>query len=99
MRSFGNLNGSGWDYYTVYLNQSLMSRNGSGEAAFINSNKWAITAYQYNSSDPSKPIQVTAASPVPGPLPILGVGAAFGWSRKIRRRIKASAAAAPKSTN
>lgn len=27
----------------------------------------------------------------PGPLPILGAGAAFGFSRKIRRRIKASA--------
>jgi len=27
---------------------------------------------------------------VPGPLPVLGVGATFGWSRKIRKRIKAS---------
>lgn len=26
----------------------------------------------------------------PGPLPILGAGAAFGFSRKLRRRIKAS---------
>lgn len=25
---------------------------------------------------------------VPGPLPLLGAGAAFGWSRKLRRRIK-----------
>ena len=24
---------------------------------------------------------------VPGPLPLLGVGAALGWSRKLRRRI------------
>ena len=28
---------------------------------------------------------------VPGPLPLLGAGAAFGWSRKIRRQIKRSA--------
>jgi hypothetical protein len=28
------------------------------------------------------------APPVPGPLPILGAGMAFGWSRKIRKRIK-----------
>ncbi|MFN9621793.1 MAG: hypothetical protein ACK587_02995 [Cyanobacteriota bacterium] len=28
---------------------------------------------------------------VPGPLPILGAGAAFGWSRRIRRRIAKSA--------
>jgi hypothetical protein len=27
---------------------------------------------------------------VPGPLPILGVGAAFGWSRSLRRRIKSA---------
>jgi hypothetical protein len=27
---------------------------------------------------------------VPGPLPILGVGAAFGYSRKLRKRIKLS---------
>jgi hypothetical protein len=26
--------------------------------------------------------------PVPGPLPILGAAAAFGWSRKIRKRVK-----------
>ena len=25
--------------------------------------------------------------PVPGPLPLLGAGAAFGWSRRLRRRI------------
>ena len=29
-------------------------------------------------------------APVPGPLPILGAGAAFGWSRKLRRRISTS---------
>jgi hypothetical protein len=29
-------------------------------------------------------------NPVPGPLPILGAGAAFGFSRRLRRRINAS---------
>ncbi len=29
--------------------------------------------------------------PVPGPLPLLGVGAAFGWSRRLRQRIARSA--------
>jgi len=28
-----------------------------------------------------------AAAAVPGPLPLLGVAAAFGWSRRLRRRI------------
>jgi MYXO-CTERM domain-containing protein len=27
------------------------------------------------------------AAPVPGPLPLLGAGAAFGWSRRLRKRI------------
>ena len=30
---------------------------------------------------------------VPGPLPLLGAGAAFGWSRRLRRRISESAEA------
>ena len=29
--------------------------------------------------------------PVPGPLPLLGASAAFGWSRQLRRRIQAKA--------
>ena len=24
---------------------------------------------------------------VPGPLPVVGIGAAFGWSRQLRRRV------------
>ncbi len=40
----------------------------------------------------SESIQVVLAAPasaVPGHLPLLGAGAAFGWSRKLRRRIGA----------
>jgi len=35
--------------------------------------------------------QTTPQDRVPGPLPLLGAGAAFGFSRRIRSRIKASA--------
>ena len=28
---------------------------------------------------------------VPGPLPVVGAGAAFGWSRQLRRRLKTTA--------
>ena len=38
----------------------------------------------------SETIQVILGSPaaaVPGPLPLLGAGAAFGWSRRLRKRI------------
>jgi hypothetical protein len=34
--------------------------------------------------------EVEDYAPVPGPLPLLGVGAAFGFSRKLRKRIKTS---------
>jgi len=34
--------------------------------------------------------QVNGTSSVPGPLPLLGAGAAFGFSRRIRSRIKAA---------
>jgi uncharacterized repeat protein (TIGR03803 family) len=30
----------------------------------------------------------SGTAPVPGPLPLMGVTAAFGWSRKLRRRIQ-----------
>ena len=33
---------------------------------------------------------VTSSTPVPGPLPLLGAAAAFGCSRKLRKRIKQS---------
>jgi hypothetical protein len=48
----------------------------------------------YNSSSTSaNTLLFTAASPasVPGPLPLFGAGAAFGWSRRLRRRIKSPA--------
>jgi hypothetical protein len=32
--------------------------------------------------------------PVPGPLPLFGAAAAFGWSRKLRRRVSATNIAA-----
>jgi MYXO-CTERM domain-containing protein len=36
-------------------------------------------------ADPCAPVP----SSVPGPLPLLGAGAAFGWSRRLRKRIAA----------
>ena len=38
-----------------------------------------------------------SAAPVPGPLPALGAGAAFGFSRKLRKRIKGSTNPVPNS--
>ena len=50
--------------------------------------------YTYDTSPGStNTLRFTAASPasVPGPLPLFGAGAAFGWSRRLRRRIKSPA--------
>ena len=41
----------------------------------------------FTSDHPSVTVFV---QPVPGPLPILGAAAAFGWSRKLRKRLKSS---------
>ncbi len=35
----------------------------------------------------SESIKLFVGQEVPGPLPLLGAGAAFGWSRRLRRRI------------
>jgi hypothetical protein len=40
------------------------------------------------------PPSATQAATVPGPLPLFGAGAAFGWSRRLRRRQAMSAPAA-----
>jgi hypothetical protein len=40
-------------------------------------------------------VPYTPPAPVPGPLPLLGVGAAFGYSRRLRRRVSAGKARLP----
>jgi len=52
----------------------VTSPNGSGA-----NNTGAIFAFDSGVRD---------SNPVPGPLPLMGAGAAFGWSRKLRRRIQ-----------
>jgi hypothetical protein len=42
----------------------------------------------------SETINVKVGNPVPGPLPVLGAGAAFGFSRRLRQRIQRSQVAA-----
>jgi MYXO-CTERM domain-containing protein len=37
------------------------------------------------------------APPVPGPLPLLGAGAAWGWSRRYRQRIATPGITAPRA--
>ena len=55
----------------------------------------SIANRRFSNSDSytSSSLVFTPASPasVPGPLPLFGAGAAFGWSRRLRRRIKSPA--------
>lgn len=72
-----------------FLNMSnslgLQGPQGIPLSPFLNvSNTWTNTSLSIE--------QVTNSyTQTPGPLPILGAGAAFGFSRKLRNRIKASA--------
>ena len=49
------------------------------------------TSASGNLSTVGASFDTTQATSVPGPLPILGAGAAFGFSRKLRKRIKQAA--------
>jgi len=100
MRVFGNYIDSAtdtWTSYQIFLNESLMQRNPyDGEAAFTNSALWSVTAAnaqgQYTTA--TGPMLLGGSGPssqVPGPLPLLGAGAAFGWSRRLRRQLRATA--------
>jgi hypothetical protein len=61
---------------------------GTLSSAFTNT--FNVTSQGFTSFDNSVN-QSAATSSVPGPLPILGAGAAFGFSRRLRSRIKAAA--------
>jgi hypothetical protein len=42
-------------------------------------------------------INVYVAPPAPGPLPLLGAGAAFGWTRRLRKRASSASITSPKA--
>jgi hypothetical protein len=100
MRAFGNLvSGSPntWTSYQIFLNETLMTRNGKGEAAFTSNALWSVTtsnsASQFTTATGPMRLGGSGPSPssqVPGPLPLLGAGAAFGWSRRLRRQLRAT---------
>jgi hypothetical protein len=75
----------------ILLNQSTgpLGRNlNLTQATFAIGNK--VTASFNGPQQITNTITQKSASSVPGPLPILGAGLAFGYSRKLRSRIKSS---------
>jgi MYXO-CTERM domain-containing protein len=51
----------------------------------------------YTANDTINLIAGSSSAAVPGPLPLLGAGAAFGWSRRLRKRIAAPLSTPPQA--
>jgi hypothetical protein len=51
----------------------------------------------YTANDTINLIAGPPSAAVPGPLPLLGAGAAFGWSRRLRKRIAAPSITPPQA--
>jgi hypothetical protein len=62
----------------------------SGDAIFLPIQEKATYSGSINITTGAVTQYVDRINQTPGPLPILGAGAAFGFSRKLRSRIKAS---------
>jgi hypothetical protein len=74
------------DYISKYLGQYYGPQSGGPGTASAYVMDWC---FQGSNCDKNYAFRVDAQS-VPGPLPILGIGAAFGFSRKLRKRINYS---------
>jgi len=74
------------DYISKYLGQYYGPQSGGTGTASAYVMDWC---FQGSNCDKNYAFRVDAQS-VPGPLPILGIGAAFGFSRKLRKRINYS---------
>jgi hypothetical protein len=79
-----------WENIQFFINESLMTRTGYGESPFGNSAKWVVTTTGSSDRSASSSGLLFIGAEVPGPLPILGAGAAFGWSRRMRMIFKRS---------
>jgi MYXO-CTERM domain-containing protein len=83
-----------------FLNPSPASYDYFGSSVALSGNNALIgaygentasgAAYLYASTSSSPPTQ---AQSVPGPLPLLGLGAAFAWSRRLRNKYRNAAQA------
>jgi len=78
---------------TNFAPSPLLANASSGQSGVFNPNTTSTNIVYTFSTTGTKRIRgaSTDYSSVPGPLPILGVAAAFGFSRRLRRRIKSSA--------
>ena len=76
---------TGWSYSTAQLAQQFDNIS-EGDAILVQDD----LGNSYMMVDPTLS-SLPVTTPVPGPLPIFGVGMAFGFSRRLRARIKKAA--------
>ncbi|WP_411875248.1 hypothetical protein [Vulcanococcus limneticus] len=100
------LDGDGSKFYidpTYVSNSPIVSSatfNGTTLAGIGFTTTGLIGTWTLNGT--SESIQVILGAPfpstaVPGPLPLLGAGAAFGWSRRLRKRISSPLSTQPQA--
>lgn len=75
--------------YNVSIGQTkTYAGTGPASDTFTSTLNVTLGSIQQTSSSYNFAVDPAPASTVPGPLPILGAGAAFGFSRRLRNRIK-----------
>ena len=93
----GNPNDSNYSAYFLWkINNTPGSTDGKPRVVFFNNgpDKWDANASPSLAADKKYWYWVLDApgTEVPGPLPLLGAGAAFGWSRRLRQRVRQASA-------
>jgi uncharacterized repeat protein (TIGR03803 family) len=77
---------------SITLKASFDGANGSSPYAALtpagNGRFYGTTLYGIGGNGTIYAFDPSAGAPVPGPLPLMGAAASFGWSRRLRRRIK-----------
>ena len=81
--SFGYISGSPIVSTSTFTGRTLSSLGFTINSGLLGS--WTLDG----TGDTIQAFLGPPAAAVPGPLPVLGAGAAFGWSRKLRKRIAA----------
>jgi hypothetical protein len=93
--SYSSIDCCAYDGFGYLLNGNFtqLAQNNSQGSGFTQFNVLAGDTFGFrvfatdNTNGPGIATISNFSAPVPGPLPLLGVGAAFGYSRRLRRRI------------
>jgi MYXO-CTERM domain-containing protein len=86
----------GGDYFPTGAGSSAKVPMLTTISGLLSSGTWRLKISDYSPGDAgtlgswSLNLQGSSPASVPGPLPLLGAGAAFGWSRRLRKRSRAA---------